>query len=274
VSLTSAERKFVRGLEQVAEICREVKDFESANAYELRTERNVRAEEIEYTCFAVERQGPDDDWSLQLGDAIHNLRASLDHAVYAASGGAGGTKFPITRSESEFEGRGRPVINKAPAAVRQLIEKAQPFNTSPEYPEAAPLAFLAELSNADKHRELTTVAAAVVVPGFGWEGPESDMRFTDTGEGRDLHDGTKVMAFTVSGPRADQVKVGPMFAYEVRVEGIHLGGSLQRIAHAVWKSVSECEFGEPFPMLTPQLFRLLPDGQTEYPAAPFFPSAT
>ena len=56
MSVTSAERKFKRGLEQVAEICREVKDFESANAYELRTERNVRAGEIEYTCFAVERE--------------------------------------------------------------------------------------------------------------------------------------------------------------------------------------------------------------------------
>ena len=102
MSVTSAERKFKRGLEQVAEICREVKDFESANAYELRTERNVRAGGIEYSCFAVEREGPHDDWSLQLGDAIHNLRASLDHAVYTANGGAAGTQFPITRSASDF----------------------------------------------------------------------------------------------------------------------------------------------------------------------------
>jgi hypothetical protein len=112
----------------VAAICREVKEFESANAYELRTEREARAPmEIEYTCFAVEKQAPPDHWPLLLGDAIHNLRASLEHAVYAASGGASGTAFPITRSESEFEKYGRPKIAKAPPAVRELIEKAQPF---------------------------------------------------------------------------------------------------------------------------------------------------
>jgi hypothetical protein len=265
---TSAERKFVRGLEQVAEICREVNDFESANACELRTERSVRAGEIEYACFAVERQGPPDDWSLQLGDAIHNLRASLDHAVYAATGGAGGTKFPIARSESEFEKRGPPTIAKAPAAVRELIEKAQPFDTAPDDPESAPLSFLAEPSNADRHRELTTVAAKVGLPGFGWDevhGHRGRPRPSRRHKGHGLH-----RHRTEGRPGAGR----PHVQLEVRVEGLPLGGSLGRIAHAVWKSVSECEFGKPFPIWAPSLFLLLPGNRTEYPAAPFFPSAT
>jgi len=74
---SSAQRKFIRGLEQVAAICREVKAFESADAYGVTTKREVRASgQIEYTCFAVERQAPSDQWPLLLGDAIHNLRAS------------------------------------------------------------------------------------------------------------------------------------------------------------------------------------------------------
>lgn len=139
---TSAQRKFVRGVEQVAAICREVKDFETANAYELTTEREVRPSgQIDYTCFVVERQSPADHWPLLLGEAIHNLRASLDQAIYAASGGASGTQFPITLSDSDFDER-RSRIAWAPAAVRELIEKVQPFKTTPDHPEAAPLAWL------------------------------------------------------------------------------------------------------------------------------------
>src|SRR4029450_11694952 len=56
---SSAQRKFIRGLEQVAAICREVKAFESADAYGVTTKREVRASgQIEYTCFAVEPQAP------------------------------------------------------------------------------------------------------------------------------------------------------------------------------------------------------------------------
>ncbi len=274
VQRTSAERKFVRGLEQVAAICREVKAFESANAYELRTDREVKTSgQIEYTCFAVERQAPPDHWPLLLGEAIHNLRASLDHAVWAATAPparSSRTAFPIASDPKKFSEQ-RDRIAGVPVKVRSLIEEAQPFKTNPGEPEHAWLAILADLSNADKHREITTVAAKVEVPGFGYDGPQSDMRFIDSGEGRDLHDGTKVMAFVVDGPQADQVAVGPFFRYEVRVEGRSLMGSLQIIAHAVWKNVSECEFGEPFPLFTPPLFVLLPD-RTVYPAAPFFPA--
>jgi len=274
VQRTSAERKFVRGLEQVAAICREVKAFESANAYELRTDREVKTSgQIEYTCFAVERQAPPDHWPLLLGEAIHNLRASLDHAVWAATAPparSSRTAFPIASDPKKFSEQGDRIAG-VPVKVRSLIEEAQPFKTNPGEPEHAWLAILADLSNADKHREITTVAAKVEVPGFGYDGPQSDMRFIDSGEGRDLHDGTKVMAFVVDGPQADQVAVGPFFRYEVRVEGRSLMGSLQIIAHAVWKNVSECEFGEPFPLFTPPLFVLLPD-RTVYPAAPFFPA--
>jgi hypothetical protein len=158
---------------------------------------------------------------------------------------------------------------RAPIRSKGTDRGSATIKTEPTHPKFALLAFLADLSNADKHRELSTVAATVSVPGYGYDGPESDMRFTDSGEGRDLHDGTKVMAFTVTGPKADQVEVGPFFSYEVRVEGHPFRGSLERIAFAVWKSVRECESGLPFPVMTPPLFVLLPD-RTVF-ADPLFP---
>jgi hypothetical protein len=255
-------------------ICRQVKDFESGYAYGVTTKREFRhPDQIEYACFAVERTAPPDGWSLALGDAIHNLRASLDHAVWAAADPSlrnHRSAFPVIKNSEKFPDADDPRIVGLPERVRSLVEAAQPFRTSPELPEGAPLAFLADLSNADKHRELATVAVQVETPGIGYEGPESDIKFTDTGSGRDLRDGAKVMGFTVTGPKADQVKVEPIFGYEVRVEGWPLRGSLDRIASAVWKSVYECETGEPFPIVTLPLFLLLPD-RTEFPAAPFFP---
>jgi hypothetical protein len=272
VGYTSAERKFVRGVKQAAAICREVKDFESGNAYGLSVERaSPHPDRIEYTCFAVERTRPPDDWSLALGDAVHNLRASLDHAVWAASDPAlrdNRTIFPITDSAKSF-GDAEDRIAGVPDNVRSLIAEAQPFRTDPNDPRFAPLAFLRKLSNADKHRELTTVAVQVEMPVIGYQGPRSDVSFTDKGQERDLSHGAKVMAFAVTGPKAAEVTVEPVFGYEVRVEGFALRGSLERIAWFVWKSVSECETGQRFPLMTPPLFVLLPD-RTEFPADPFF----
>jgi hypothetical protein len=150
---SSAQRKFIRGLEQVAAICREVKAFESADAYGVTTKREVRASgQIEYTCFAVERQAPSDQWPLLLGDAIHNLRASLDHAVWAAcKRPTRRTADPIFMDACEFQVNGRPKVRGLPSEVRALIEEAQPFKTEPTHPKFAPLAFLADLSNADKN---------------------------------------------------------------------------------------------------------------------------
>jgi hypothetical protein len=136
----------------------------------------------------------------------------------------------------------------------------------PEHPRIADLALLSELSRIDKHRNLTAVAANVQVPFIGHDGPDSEIQFTDTGIGRELHEGAKVMAFTVTGPKADQVDVSPDFRYEVRVEGRPLIGSLNRIVYGVWKSVTECETGEPFPLMTPDLILL--HGADLFPRSP------
>jgi hypothetical protein len=260
---TSAQRKFIRGLEQVRTLCEDVRAFEESQAYELRTERKLVApDDVRVSCFAVEREAPRDHWPLLLGEAIHNLRASLDHAIYAASSRSRHrAQYPIFIDAHEFDRKGLPMITVLPPSVRKLIEDAQPFNTNPERPRSEPLAFLNRLSNVDKHRTLSTVAANVEVPGISYWGSEGiEIAFTDAGDGRELEDGTQVMAFTIVGPKAQEMNVRPDLRFQVRVERLPLAGSLQRIAYAVWKAVTEVETGQPFPLITPPLL-LLPDDE-------------
>jgi hypothetical protein len=99
VNQTSAQRKLNRGVEHVEAIRGEARSFENGRAYELRIEPELRSpEEIKYDCFAVEREPVPDHWPLLIGEAIQNLRSSLDHVVYAARG----KQFPIFTTPANF----------------------------------------------------------------------------------------------------------------------------------------------------------------------------
>jgi hypothetical protein len=220
--------------------------FQDSHAYVLRTEKKQRSpKEIAYNCFAIERQAPPDHWPLLAGEAIHNLRSALDHTVHAASGAASGTQFPIFTDARDFRKKGRKMISRTPPAVRALIEKAQPYNRLPAHPTLDALARLNKLSNLDKHRVLNTVACAVHFPYVGHSVQGVSIRFTDYGNDRPLHEGTKVMSFVAPVLEPGEMEVEPNFAYEVRIEGMPLEGALVAIAKRVFEAVTECETGQP-----------------------------
>lgn len=105
--------------------------------------------------------------SLVLGDALHNLRAGLDHLAWSLvlvsgktpSADHPRTQFPIYTDRmtgvDPKKGNVRQVtIN--PGVTRRaetIIERAQPYNR-PDDPTRHPLAILSHLSNIDKHRFL------------------------------------------------------------------------------------------------------------------------
>jgi hypothetical protein len=251
-SMTSAQRKLLRGIEQVKALSAETSAFENANAYVLRTEREHRtSQEIEYVSFAVERQAPPDHWPLLAGEAIHNLRCSLEHAVYTASGGAKGTQFPIFVKEAEFQKSGRPMIARTSTAVRALIEARQPYNRTSQDPSFDPLARLQKLSNLDKHRTLAVVACAIDLAYVGHDEKGGFGRFTYVGQDdQPLHEGTKVLAYIAPlGAEGKQVNVNPGLAYQVRIEGLPLASALTAIARRAFECLVECETAQPMPVM-------------------------
>jgi hypothetical protein len=118
--------------------------------------------------------------SLICGDAIQNLRASLDHLVWQlvlleGNRPGGWTRFPITLHVNDFNSSVRAPKDpkKSPSPLQgitvdseawTLIEEAQPYNggVMGKDPDIHELRFLAFLSNTDKHR---TLMSQLVFPG-------------------------------------------------------------------------------------------------------------
>jgi hypothetical protein len=119
--------------------------------------------------------------TLILGDAVHNLRAALDHLAWQlviAAGGqpTTGTVFPVKTAAPKPTGPGTPSLpDLSPSinvSVRQVLDKVQPYKRT--NPSIHQLAILHALDVADKHRRL--LIAAVGVKSAGWVG-EGDPAF-------------------------------------------------------------------------------------------------
>jgi hypothetical protein len=242
---TSAQRKFFRGVEQVRQLLAEADAYEKRDAYVFRVDVESRSlREITCRCFAVEQEAPPEEWPLLAGEAIQNLRAALDHLVYAASGGEERTQFPIFTDSATFEEKAPAMLQGVPDSVRATIEKAQPYHNFPPAPSQTMLEQLRVLSNLDKHRTLAAIASSVVREGVG---TRTDVKITwqKYGTDRPLGSGeTHISTFTASSEaEVGELDVEPMFGYEVRIEGRPID-YLKGFVHDVYPVLVECEKGE------------------------------
>ena len=123
-------------------------------------------------------------WGTLVGDILVNLRAALDHAVYAIaySGNPDSfinyrrTEFLICDSERAFRQKKRSALRGLPRAAVAVVQQSQPYVGTDDVTNH-PLWVLRELSNLDKHRfiplttwiahklelEITSVSPGVVI---------------------------------------------------------------------------------------------------------------
>jgi hypothetical protein len=165
---------------------------EHADAIKVLAEQLFRIE-ANQPVIAIREMGPKDEYaiyvarmpelsdafdrvSLVLGDAIHNLRSSLDHLVFqlAIAHTSGvlnderGIRFPIAANQASFEkaaGRALKALSAAHITIIESFQPYHPYQARLQYSEQMgghfhPLAKLQELSNRDKHRQ----ALGVVIP--------------------------------------------------------------------------------------------------------------
>lgn len=141
------------------------------------------------------------DLSAIIGDAIHNLRVSVDHLAWQlvkATGGtprigADGTAFPILEQPPTPDrwGRTRPQINPSvPKGLRELLDEVQPYKR--EKPAHHDLAVLHRLDISDKHHQL--LVAVVGIRNLGWRG-EVELTAFNPGP---YNDGDEVFRFSYS----------------------------------------------------------------------------
>lgn len=135
----------------------------STTSVELRS-KHRDAEGNHVVLVDIRPSEPPPGISLNVGDAVHNLRSALDHLVcqLAIAAGHGSacshTQFPVFRNDSAKNRTtiGRRLNGLTPAA-RAEIEALQPYKRTPLAPESDPLWMLSELDNVDKHRILVVV---------------------------------------------------------------------------------------------------------------------
>lgn len=99
-------------------------------------------------------------WAMLLGDALHNLRCALDHIVYAMAIAHTGDDppnddrhlaFPLAPDAEQFAKSKWRLRSLRPEA-QLAIEKVQPYNRLRLGRTFAPLWWLGQLDDVDKHR--------------------------------------------------------------------------------------------------------------------------
>jgi hypothetical protein len=99
---------------------------------------------------------PVDEWGPVLGDAIQNLRASLDHLAYALVAKCQGSpweesQFPLADDPAYYSSRDKGTLKRLETTERAVVERHQP------YAGKHGLALLRDISVEDKHRQLILV---------------------------------------------------------------------------------------------------------------------
>lgn len=110
---------------------------------------------------------PPRTWAGPAGDAVTNLRASLDHVICALSvhwlsrtEPSDATAFVLTDLPKAFNGLAHQALSHLPDEIWREVEALQPYHRA-NRPELGLLLALTELVNADKHRSIQPILTRV-----------------------------------------------------------------------------------------------------------------
>lgn len=138
------------------------RDSSSFLAQNYRVEGRLDRRAREYRFVALGSPVLPHHFSVLIGEIIHHLRTVLDHLVFVLASGRGNPSrlaFPVCRDERGFRASlKRGALRGVPDEAVQVIERLQPYRTSP-HPEQATLYQLHNLNIIDKHRLLLATAA-------------------------------------------------------------------------------------------------------------------
>jgi hypothetical protein len=192
--------------------------------------------------FAIKLDPPPTTWATLIGDALHNLRSSLDHLFWELIRRRNyghdlppGTRatFPIFKNRGRFWKKGKDgdwssrsgarSLLQIPADARRLILDVQPYKDG-NGPE---LWRLHRLANDDKHQTLHYGVQAIVQAAYGVIAQQNVRLGAFTPASGILPPGGRVIAtleFTETGENA-YIEVEPEFGFvEAFAEGGPAGG--------------------------------------------------
>lgn len=210
LDLTSVRAKLARSAEHAQTIRDEIRAWMERNPYSLIKQRN--AECTRFSLILRINETPQLlRWSLIFADYLNNLRASLDHLVYAIASHQsapsppayeGRLAYPLTDSDERFnDAVVRHKLGTIGDPVRAEIQRCQPYNRPHE--KLPPLlSLIRDLNNADKHRLVGLAYGTVHTGNIGFTGfqpPGANIRPTLPHHG-EIKDGMEVFAIITDIP--------------------------------------------------------------------------
>ena len=160
--LVAIRSKIERAKHHVCELESRIAAFEIAKDT-IRCDQNTETGE---RVFILQRQLPT-EFSLIIGDAVHNLRSALDHLACGVAAASGGSikkaAFPVYEELTRFEKRPTTQIPGVSPEIVSLFESVQPYHAG-----YALLGVISEMDNADKHRVLVVGAFMMRGIEFGY----------------------------------------------------------------------------------------------------------
>lgn len=168
---SSPRLKLQRAMRHIGELEEIIEKYFSGKWFSCETKFNERGE----PCFNMVFQGAPDEFSMVLGDAIHNIRSALDLAAVELVGlnkqDTKGVMFPFARNEQEFhKALKNKNIDRASQCAQELIRGLKPYGGGNDM-----LRSLHELDIQDKHH--------TVIPGWTFvESPPIKVRTDEYGK--------------------------------------------------------------------------------------------
>jgi len=170
--------KIERAKKHIRDLDSGIRMFCDSEPYTLGIEPKTQIQHVALYVSSVEPIP--DEIHLMIGDAVHNLRSSLDHLVWQLVEAGGGTPnkdtyFPICKSPQQYASAiGKGEINKMPMGAEKVLRSVQPYITGDDT-----LWHVHELDRIDKHRLVLTTAMALNC----WSivlGPGREITFPET----------------------------------------------------------------------------------------------
>ena len=204
--------------EHIEQFIREADSFLKTDPYSVVPEIHAqpRGYILRYR-FKVDRQPPI-GLSLLTGDAIHNLRSTLDNLVWNLGQISGESPksqlaFPVCIEEEWFKMKVLYTLKRLPIDAQALIENLQPYNRRDD-PQGHQVYILNRLWNDDKHETPPVVAGLQSGLGLGIRGGGR----VNIGSGRistgATDDGAEIMNFSM--PDLQSItKLKPVFKVDV-----------------------------------------------------------
>jgi hypothetical protein len=170
------EHKIERAKKHIRDLDAAIAAFIATNPYRIATKRDPETRKPIY--YVADVQPVPHEICIILGDAIHNLRAALDHLaqqLYLVGSGATEyrkqTGFFIAQKATEYK---RVVGEKVEKMRREAVDALAALEP---YKDGKGIDFwvLHSLNNIDKHRTLVAVGSSYEAVGVGW--PEGVRKF-------------------------------------------------------------------------------------------------